>query len=42
MRVICRNAKDLENLLKVGEYYFVKEIVCQDNQFYYQIEGFNR
>lgn len=42
MKVICQNNKELENILKVGEHYFVEKIVCQENQFYYQIEGFNR
>lgn len=42
MKVICKNNEDVENLLKVDNYYFVEKIVCQENQFYYQIEGFNR
>lgn len=41
MVVICRDNKDYERLLKIGEKYFVLEILCQENQFWYRIEGFN-
>lgn len=41
MVVICRDNKDYERLLKIGEKYFVTEILCQENQFWYRIEGFN-
>jgi|688.fasta_scaffold2602080_2 hypothetical protein len=41
MIVICRDNKDYERLLKIGEKYFVTEVFCQDNQIWYKLEGFS-
>ena len=39
MLVICKNNEEMEHRLEIGKTYFVEEVKCIDNQFYYIIEN---
>ena len=42
MLVVCRyNTSVRGGLLSIGKTYFVEDIECVDNQFYYKLKGFN-
>jgi hypothetical protein len=42
MIVICKDNEQMEPHLLVGEKYFVEEIKCIDNQFYYKLKGIEK
>ena len=42
MLVVCKdNTTERGRLLSIGNTYFVEDIECVDNQFYYKLKGFN-
>jgi hypothetical protein len=42
MLVVCKdNTTERGGLLSIDKTYFVEDIECVDNQFYYKLKGFN-
>ena len=42
MLVVCKdNTTERGRLLSIDKTYFVEDIECVDNQFYYKLKGFN-
>jgi len=42
MLVVCKdNTTERAGLLSIDKTYFVEDIECVDNQFYYKLKGFN-
>lgn len=39
MTVICKENEQFEDQLEIGKTYFVENIKCIDNQFYYRLSG---
>jgi hypothetical protein len=39
MTVICKENEQFEDQLEIGKTYFVENIKCIDNQFYYRLRG---
>lgn len=39
MLVVCKDNCQMEIQLEIGKTYFVEEIKCIDNQFYYKFSG---
>jgi len=39
MLVVCKDNEQMESQLQIGQVYFVEEIKCYNNQFYYKLSG---